>query len=605
MGRIAAFALALLAAFAVAGASTAKDVAVQRLIIYADRDDDDDDGMPDAVAPLPRDAGATDVVEPRGVAGVRTLESNVLRVTAAASVGRSAPGLQGLRAGHAVVEATGARLEVDVVEVIALDGRGERVDLATSHASISRALPASLSAEAGGDALDGDALRWLLAGPAGSLPPEVSIVSKRPSGESLDQLDGMVLRRAPCPAGFDPSIECRQTPLIRATSDMIDRSHPESAARSLRAEVGGRIGVYVEGHKAQAIRVGGPRHSELGPLGRFRGRLRLRMVRLTPGGSPPVGGDDARALVLAQDEVRTASALWGQCGVHFGWGEDIDVAVVDPPPAHLLAIGCDLGLPASGGEIAFRAGGKPVQVPTTAGQTPTEVANAVAAAVKKAGFKATVSANARIGPGALRTVDVLVRRNDGAYVPLVPLSQRLSSDSTLDVCLGEVDLSDGLQHFNDFDAISGTVEERSLVKAFDDGDPATIEVFVIPNFAHSGRIGESFIYADGASVRNAVIIDRAGIRAGARSYALAHELGHILLDMPGHPDDFGVDQPSSLMDADAADPTIFGPRRLTVSDCERAIRQSGPKAPVPLLEDWPLFGPKAAPRAAAKRVSSR
>jgi hypothetical protein len=166
------------------------------------------------------------------------------------------------------------------------------------------------------------------------------------------------------------------------------------------------------------------------------------------------------------------------------------------------------------------------------------------------------------------------------------------------VCLGEVDLSDGLQHFNDFDAVSGTVEERSLLKAFDDGDPATLEVFVIPNFAHSGRIGESFIYADGSSVRNAVIIDRAGIRAGARSYALAHELGHILLDMPGHPDDYGVDQPSSLMDADAADPTIFGPRRLTVADCERALRQSGPRAPVPLLEDWPLFKPKPEPRPA-------
>jgi hypothetical protein len=87
-----------------------------------------------------------------------------------------------------------------------------------------------------------------------------------------------------------------------------------------------------------------------------------------------------------------------------------------------------------------------------------------------------------------------------------------------------------------------------------------------------------------------VILDRAGIRAGARSYALAHELGHILLDMPGHPDDYGVDQPTLLMDADAADPTIFGPRRLSVSECERAITQSGPSAPTPLLAEWPLIG---------------
>jgi hypothetical protein len=43
------------------------------------------------------------------------------------------------------------------------------------------------------------------------------------------------------------------------------------------------------------------------------------------------------------------------------------------------------------------------------------------------------------------------------------------------------------------------------------------------------------------------------------------------------------------MDADAADPSIFGPRRLSVSECERTWLQSGPKAPLPLLEDWPLY----------------
>ena len=116
---------------------------------------------------------------------------------------------------------------------------------------------------------------------------------------------------------------------------------------------------------------------------------------------------------------------------------------------------------------------------------------------------------------------------------------------------------------------------------------------MIPNFAYTGRIGESFIYADGASVRNAVIVDRAGIRAGARSHTLAHEIGHILLDMPGHPDDYGVDMPSTLMDADAADATIFGPRRLSIAECERALRQSGPGAPAPLLTSWPLFREEA------------
>jgi hypothetical protein len=217
------------------------------------------------------------------------------------------------------------------------------------------------------------------------------------------------------------------------------------------------------------------------------------------------------------------------------------------------------------------------------------VANSVAEVLRQGRLRAEVSPNARISPGALRTVDVLVKAADGAALSLDASARaELSSDRTLRVCLGEVDLADGLTHFTDFDASAGTLEERALIKAFEDGDPGTIEVFIVPSFARSGRIGESFIYSDGASVRNVVILDRAGVRAGARSYALAHELGHILLDMPDHPDDFGVDQPESLMDADAADPTIFGPRRLSVAECERALLQSGPSAPMPLLELWPL-----------------
>jgi hypothetical protein len=299
----------------------------------------------------------------------------------------------------------------------------------------------------------------------------------------------------------------------------------------------------------------------------------------------------ASAIGIARSEVRAASSLWGQCGIHFGSERDLDVKVVDPPPAHLLAIGCNYGLPASGGSIQFRAEGRELRVRTEPGQTPTEVASAVARAVRKRGLRAEVSANPRIGSGALRTADVLVKRADGSPLGLEVLpSERLSSDATLNVCLGEVSLEDGLDHFTDVDAVAGTVEERALVKAFDDGNPSTLEVFIIPRFALSGRIGESFIYGQGASIRNVVIVDRASVRAGPRSYALAHELGHILLDMPDHPDDFGVDRPESLMDADAADPTIFGPRRLSVSECERAILQSGPGAPVPLLSEWPLIG---------------
>jgi hypothetical protein len=573
--------------------------------LFVDQDDDDDDGVPDVRASHPKGRALTDVrwLKPERRAGsvfeIDKIEGHAVRAVADGNVVTEAElskprrarrvGLQGVRAGKARVRLSGIQIEADVVELVAVDSGGRRVDLATSHASITRSLPADLVPPES-DQKDLDSLSWLMIGPSGTLPERAKVVSTRPNGVTLDAIDAIPLNTTTCPNGTGVEFECRSTPSIRATVDEIDRSHPESSARSLRAEVGGRIAVHIDDTKAASIRVGGPRTSALGPLGRFRSRVRLRVVRLAPSGSVPVGGDLRGAIELAKDELRTASAIWGQCGIHFGSGGAGEVEVVDPPPSHLLALGCDLAFPASGGQLAFKVGKKQFKLPMRAGQTPTQLASEVVQALSAAGLRGVISANARIVPGALRSVDVLVRKADGTPASVELLGNApLSTDKTLGVCLGEVDLSDGLTHFNDFDAVAGTVEERTLIKAYEDGDPTTIEILVIPAFARSGRIGESFIYADGASVRNVVILDRAGVRAGARSFALAHELGHILLDMPGHPDDFGVDQPSSLMDADAADPTIFGPRRLSVAECERAIRQSGPDAPVPLLMPWPLY----------------
>jgi hypothetical protein len=60
------------------------------------------------------------------------------------------------------------------------------------------------------------------------------------------------------------------------------------------------------------------------------------------------------------------------------------------------------------------------------------------------------------------------------------------------------------------------------------------------------------------------------------------------MDLPGHPDDYGVDTPTLLMDSDASDASPFGPRRITQGECARVVRQAGPDARVPLLTAWPL-----------------
>jgi hypothetical protein len=271
----------------------------------------------------------------------------------------------------------------------------------------------------------------------------------------------------------------------------------------------------------------------------------------------------------------------------------------------MIAIGCDSGLPASGGEINLRVRGQRVKLVTRAGEAPRGVARRLARALEKLGIGALISPNPRIASGASGAVDVLIRNAGRAAGIEVESGVPLSTDATLGVCLGEVDLSNGLSHFVENDAAAGTVEERALIKAFDDGDPSTIEVFIVPAFDQSGRIGESFIDEDGAGIQNTVIIDRAALRAGPRSYALAHELGHILLDLPGHPDDYGVDQANSLMDSDASDASVFGPRRLTLADCERAVLESGPNARIPIALPWPLSHAAGAPAARKPATSSR
>jgi hypothetical protein len=566
---------------------------VERVVLFADTDDDDRDGVRDGEASRLAGATAADLMPlPRGVSAVAEA-TPLLRFVAGSKPwsGVGKPGgplsLQGLSAGEVMLSLGGAPFDVAVIEAILLDGRGARVDLARSHASISRRLPSLFQSE-GSETQDPEAMRWVLVGPLAALPDSVSLSSARPTGAPIDAIPSLALEPAACPPGTAPELTCRATRLGWATADAIDRRRPAQSDPWLQAEVGGVITLSVSGRKAASVRVGGPRVTALGPIERLRGKLRMHVLRSARGGMPAIGGDDAGARALARAEIDVASRLWGQCGIHFGAPTPEDIAIHDPPPVYLLAVGCESGLPASGGEIRFSVAGRRVRVATRAGQSPAEVAGAVVRALAAMGIAASVSPNPVTQGAPFGTADVLVRRGDSLAELRADGTAPLSSDASLGACFGEVDFADGVEHFTDVDAPAGTVEERALVKAFDDGDPTTIDVYIVPAFAGAGRIGESFVHDPGASIQNVVILDRAGIRAGARSFVLAHELGHVLLDLPGHPDDFGVDRPSDLMDADAADPSMFGPRRLSIAECERAVRQSGKGAGVPLLEEWPL-----------------
>jgi hypothetical protein len=515
--------------------------------------------------------------------------------------------VQGLTPGRVELVAKTAagrtRLTIDVRGIDMTGEEGALVDMARSHASLERTPPTRVEGPPEARYDDPDALRVVMSlpddGPGLDGGREISVESLSATGGRVDSVQRLVLARSTCPRPY-ANVRCWASAPLRLVIDNIDRDHPLVADRSIKAEIGGAIVLRSDGRKAQMIRVLGPRalprdifdegaSSTPASIGRLRATLRPFVVRVSAGGAPAIGGTDTGAVDALRAELGAASAIWGQCGITFGDPRTLDVRLVDPPPSHLVAIGDDLGIAASGGEVHVRVDGKAITVPTASGESPDRVARDLARLAERAGLLAVVSPNARIGPGLAPSVDVSLRRRDGtlAAIDTVPGLQ-LSTDATLSVRIGSVDLRDGLQHFTDLDAVAGTLEERTLLKALDDGDPTTIEVVVVPLFAGGGRIGESFIGSDLSSVRNVVLLDRAGIRSRKSSLTLAHELGHVLMDFPGHPDDYGVDTPTLLMDSDAADASPFGPRHITLQECARVVRHSGPKGRVPLLADWPI-----------------
>ncbi|MFO0735677.1 MAG: hypothetical protein U0270_07350 [Labilithrix sp.] len=595
------------------GESSSLPVITEHISVIADRDDDDLDDHADALAEVVAPAARIDLVtlEPRFTGSTMTPAKGQEHARLVAANGKllawgdkipAGTMLQGISAGRVVLTQRTAQgketgIAVDVHGVTLRDGQKRPVDMATERASLDRTPPARVDLEDTEQVVDDpDALRLVISSPEGATLGPITVESLAPDATALDTLEPK-FSRAACDArdAMKEGLVCVATAPLRLVADEVDRRHPLVFTRSLKGEVGGALVVRdAKGKKLQAIRVAGPRHTTAGAIGRYKVAIRPIVMRLTTGGAPSVGGNDAGAVASVKQELSVASSAWGQCGLSFTSSgsypgsvgpSQLDVKLANPPPAYLVALGDDVGLPATGGEVQLKIEGKPVHFTLKPGWSTRQAALELQKVATAAGFKAAISENARISSGASPSVDVLLRRADNSLASAELVS---TTEKSMTISLGSVDLSDGLQHFGDTDSVAGTIEERALVKAIDDGDPRTIEVIVVPFFGGGGRIGESFIGSDGSSMRNVVIIDRAGVRARRTSLTLAHELGHVILDEPGHPDDYGIDTPTLLMDSDASDASPFGPRRITNEDCARAVRQSGPNARIPLLTEWKL-----------------
>lgn len=436
-------------------------------------------------------------------------------------------------------------------------GDGVVVDPSRSWVSLVRTPPRAAADETGDDVV-----RVVV---TGRLPGKIGIATLSREGRVLDRAPDAALRAT------ERGLESLP---LRLVTDAVDRDHPLVAGRALFAEVGGALVVHADGRAVIAARVLGPRSSPAGPLGAFR--LGLRAVVVTDGGVPALGGSAREAAALAADELRAAAAVWGACGF---FAESPPVELAPAPAPATIVLGHASGLPASGGVVEVTVGGVVVRVASQRGERPVDVAARLAAALAARGFETDVARAAPTTASVAAAVDLTVRGPQGARVVVAAAR---STDPTLDARRPDPSLAQGLRHFVDTEAAAGTAEERALLRGLGPR-PGEILVAIVPVFEGVGRLGESFVRSDRGALADVVLVDRGGVRARQTSQTIAHELGHVLGDVPGHPDDDGPDAPTRLMDSDASDASAFGPRRLTSAECARAVRNAGPGARSPLL----------------------
>lgn len=390
-----------------------------------------------------------------------------------------------------------------------------------------------------------------------------------------------------------PASEPLRSTWVRLVGDEVDLRAPGVQSHTLLVGLRDRVQASytrdgAAGSARTDLRVGRPGNED-GPLAARSARWNIHVLRDRPaaqGGRAVVGDDDASAERIARRQVTISNEIYLQCLISFGDPQRASVRVEDPPPPTMLSIADRDGMNAAGGEIRVRVNGRGIPpVPQRPGATPADTALRVAAAIRGAGFTARVSTNPRADFGAAGSVEVIVRDAAGQWVNLsaVP-GAPISSDPMQRVALGEVDLSDGVEEFNNLTSATGTLEERSLVKSLQDNDPGTIDLFIINRFAHGTRIGEAFVSGDRGTLINALLLDRAGIATEREAWTQSHEAGHILLDQPWHPDNMGPDRPWLLMDADASLGAVVGPKRLTTEECARIRDENGVASSRPALQ---------------------
>lgn len=581
--------------FAMAPAAHAEEPA---LVVAVDRDDSDDDGVTDGeqTSRVPLDDAIELVIPPgyrepvsiHALGGVRVFRGGELAGLPLTLKPQELPAPLRIQA---TVPSTGsrslallvthgaevARRPLHAVELTFLDARNRPLRPAVSGLAISQRVTSDASLprtyDPGVTSRDPRNMRvQILDSAATGKRIEAQLESVGEAGQVRHALALTLVRedtRQPFRSRF-----------VRLVGDHVDRDARGVAGQALLVALRDTVRIaYTSGGRRleQAMRVGRP-GDEAGPIAARQASMRVFVLRANPGGPPVIGVDDASALRLIHDEIASVNEIWLQCSITFGAPSEVPIEIVDPPTAGFIAVANRDGLPARGGVIQLRADGRalpPIAVP--AGSSATDTALRIAEALRAHGLDAQVTVNPKTVFGAAPSADVVVRRRNGQLAKIEAAAPApLTTDPQQRLEIGAVDLGDGLEEFDNMTAASGSLEERMLIKTLADDDPSTIDLFIINRFTHGTRQGEAFIEASAGAIGNAVVLDRTGLRHRETAWTMAHELGHVLLNQPLHPDNIGRDRPWLLMDSDNNRGTVNGPKRLTPEECSRARDPTGP-----------------------------
>lgn len=588
-----------------------------RALIGLDLDDDDDDGVPDALATTMAsvsrddDQAAVSVeldargplrVEVRG--GARVIDSSGALVDRAefGPAARHTIRLVGTAVSERaddtrVVFSSGAvatAVTLTVAAVTVLDGRNEilwphREAAALAHAVTNdESLPRTLSW--GARSTEPNDVRVELFDVGAPMAPSARLESVVVHGAGMTAAGSRRSVLATLPLVRDGERGPLRSRFVRLVGDAMDLNAPGVQGQTLLVGLRDRLRASyrrpgVAGEASFDLRVGRPGNED-GPLAARRARWRLVTLRASPGGRPVIGNDDDGAASLLREQVQISNEIYLQCAITFGVPSSYPVVVADPPRNTLLSVADDDGLRAGGGDVVFRVGGRAIgPIALRRGWTPLETAEAIGRAITRAGLNARVTANRRTDYAALGSADVMVSDGQGRWLAFEQSGNvPLSTDRRQRIQLGVVDLRDGIDEFQNMNSASGTLEERTLLKALVDDDPTTIDLVIINRFTRGTRIGEAFVEGDGGAIINALFVDRTGLSAQREAWTQSHEVGHIVLDQPWHPDNLGPDRPWLLMDADASLAAVNGPKRLTADECARVREESGPSSTPSLLQ---------------------